>query len=384
MANAITWYNDSNAVVKRVYYEGSDTVYEGMALCYNSDTTDNWTGYEYADSAETGTTAEGNQNEGKYIRVEKPANDNLLFFAGVVAGTEKTGQSGPCELDIYIPNGAVVPVRSSIQTYEGESVLAILAGDYEFQTSTYGSNRSVACAIAMEDNDCSSTEGLCLAKLFDPCVFTYNSAGFTGTTAGSSQRYELGRGVSSGTVEAKREMFNFENTGGTARVQRNRAELRGAANGGTTNTGAWWYHLRVASSSNTSDCVCAKFAADVNDDSATVSSGTKLVGMFASAGIGDDTAGGGGITVAGDAYAMWSCVGIDADSTFSGTMAHTYYEVTGGAGSTDAIFWWHAATADSLDASACTGHTDHDTSDYAIPVKIGSSTYYIIAQDSKG
>lgn len=163
MAEMITYYNDPQAKVKRVYYEGSDTVYEGMALCYNWDTTDNITGYEYADSAETGTTAEGNHNEGKYIRVEKPATLNFPFFAGVVAGTEREGTTGPCWLDIFTPNGAIVPVRGTDNT-TAKNNLYLGNSDYELTTTA---SDGALVAIAIESVNLATTEGLVLAKLLD-------------------------------------------------------------------------------------------------------------------------------------------------------------------------------------------------------------------------
>lgn len=213
----------------RVYYEGSDTIYQGMALCYNSDTTSNWFGGSVSNGevTATSTTAEGSQNEGKYIRVEKPANDNLLFFAGVVAPGGWVGKDGPRVIDIYVPNGAIVPVRSSIYNYEGETVLGVQAGDYELQDgATYGT-RTVPVALAMEDVDRGTTEGLCLAKLVDPCTFNWASVGFTGTTAGSSQRFNVGNGISSGNQIPILHMFNNRQTGGVFNAMRIRVESLG-------------------------------------------------------------------------------------------------------------------------------------------------------------
>ena len=57
---------------KRVLYEGTDTIYEGMALCYIYDTTTNVIGYSRSeggdeDSQTTPTTTdEGYQNECKF------------------------------------------------------------------------------------------------------------------------------------------------------------------------------------------------------------------------------------------------------------------------------------------------------------------------------
>lgn len=146
---------------KRVYYEGSDTIYEGMALCYNQDTTDNILGWDKGNDEEDSTTAEGYQNEGKFLRVEKPATANLKFFAGFVCAGGWNGKTGPRWLDIYAPNGAVVPVRGTDSHTIGEK-LYIVNGDYEVTNAP--ADASVPIGYAMETVDRSTTEGLLLAK----------------------------------------------------------------------------------------------------------------------------------------------------------------------------------------------------------------------------
>lgn len=176
MAKAISWALDSQSEVKAVYYEGASVIYEGMPVCYNFDTTNNWTGYGAATLAASktyqGTTAEGEMNEGKYIRVEDPAADNLLHFAGVVAGTKKAGQSGPCVLDIYIPNGAVVPVRAYVECTKGKTVLSIISA-VQYLGQPLSATQARPVAIAMETNaTLDSTVGLILARLC-PKEFIY-------------------------------------------------------------------------------------------------------------------------------------------------------------------------------------------------------------------
>jgi hypothetical protein len=157
---------ESQARRKRVYYEGTDTIYEGMALCYNYDTTSNILGFDPEDEVVSSTTAEGYQNEGKFLRVEEPATANLAFFAGVVAGGSYAGLTGPRWIDIYIPNGAIVPVRSELSTTVGVTAFHIQNGEYELGAT----GRPVA--IAMETVNRSDTNGICLAKL-DPSMFVY-------------------------------------------------------------------------------------------------------------------------------------------------------------------------------------------------------------------
>jgi hypothetical protein len=149
-----------------------------MPVCYNYDSTTNWFGYGPATHGvaptEQTTTAEGDQNEGKYIRVENPATANLGFFAGVIAGADKHGTVGPAVVKIFVPNGAIVPVRSYISSTVGTSALAIGNGLQYLGKPTAGMTNGAAryIAVAMETVDRSSTAGLCLAKL-DPNMFAW-------------------------------------------------------------------------------------------------------------------------------------------------------------------------------------------------------------------
>jgi hypothetical protein len=138
-----------------------------MPLCYNQDTTTNWHGGSISDGAvtENTTTAEGSQNEGKYIRVENPATANLLWFAGAVTKGGWVGKTGPRALDIYVPNGAIVPLRTDKDCTIGDSI-GVEDGEVVF-TPVTGDGSPVPCAQVMETINRSSANGLVLAKLFD-------------------------------------------------------------------------------------------------------------------------------------------------------------------------------------------------------------------------
>jgi len=185
-----TWGLDPKARRISVYFEGSTTIYEGMPVCYNYDTTDNWLGVASIDFTstassitESGTTAEGAQNKGKFIRVERPVAGNLTHFAGVVAGADHAGETGPKALDIYIPNGAIVPVRCDVDTTTGITVLCIAEGEEELGCSS-GAASSRPVAIAMEtETGLDETADITLAKL-DPNLFLYNSADGTALDLG--------------------------------------------------------------------------------------------------------------------------------------------------------------------------------------------------------
>ena len=182
----VTWGTDEQAVRKTVYYEGTSTVYGGMPVCYNYNTTDNWTGY--SGSAESGTTAEGSQNEGKFIRVEDVSATNLPFFAGVVCNDSiNVGDSnGACTVEIFVPNGAVVPVRCDVDTTTGSTVLYITAASQELGFSVANSR---PVGIAMEtETGLDGTTGVTLCKL-DPGMFLYASSGASALSLGTGYNF---------------------------------------------------------------------------------------------------------------------------------------------------------------------------------------------------
>jgi len=241
---AVTWGLDPKARAIRVYYEGESTIYEGMPLCYNYDTTDNWMGVSAADyTAETGTTAEGYQNEGKFIRVENPSASNLAHFAGVVAGCGKQGQTGPCVLDMYIPNGAVVPVRCDIDTTVGITILALTSASQELG-ALVADSRPVAIAMETE-TALDGTADITLAKL-DPSLFSFNygtsAAAYavsTGTYPVNLEYVEFTSGAPSvGFIQDNRLLYDGAMTAGQLTVDNNYLHFTG------TNTAAGKSYLR--------------------------------------------------------------------------------------------------------------------------------------------
>lgn len=152
---------------KRVYYEGADTLKPGYALCYNQDTTTNWWGYGEATlgaaKTEQSTTAEGEQNEGKWMRVEKPATANFRFFAGVVSQGQ-AAVTGPCFVDIDVPNGAIVAVWTDKSVTIGDGMY-LENGQY-----TPINTGTTRIGTFMETVDRSSTAGLSLARIELPTV----------------------------------------------------------------------------------------------------------------------------------------------------------------------------------------------------------------------
>jgi len=160
----VLFYNRSSSAV---------TLYEGMPVCYLFDTTTNILGYDKGagglpnSQSSPSTTAEGYQNEGKFLIVEKPYSDNLLWFAGVLTSAKK-GKSVAATsyewIEIYEANGAIVPVRTDLNCVAGRTILAI-ESDSDDLTVPLAANQARPVAIAEETVDRSSTSGLVLARL---------------------------------------------------------------------------------------------------------------------------------------------------------------------------------------------------------------------------
>lgn len=217
---------------QRVYYtETASTIYEGMPVCFEFDATANVLGYDKGAGGDVGsqtsptTTAEGNQNEGKFLRVEDPDMDNLDFFAGVIAGTSEAGKLGGRWVDIFIPNGAIVPVKTVLAaTQVGRTILSINSAtqtlgnptsDVPNYGITAGTIDAKPVAIAMETI---SAAGLCLAKL-DPNLFIHQ---------GGQVDYEMEAGYV-GTVKTAVNRMNvkFEQTAGDMCLNHWRANCAG-------------------------------------------------------------------------------------------------------------------------------------------------------------
>jgi len=158
-------------------------LYEGMPFCYQFDTTTNILGYDKGNgsgSSTPNTTAEGYHNEGKFLIVDLPDSDNIHAFAGVLCSGSWCGKTiaddGEIWLEIYVPNGAIVPVRTDQNCTCGTTVLAIHTGEQHLTGPYETAGRPVA--LAWETLDNSSAAALVLAKL-DPNLFIYQKADAT-------------------------------------------------------------------------------------------------------------------------------------------------------------------------------------------------------------
>lgn len=246
---------NSNARRKRVYYEGDSTIYEGMPVCYNYDATANILGYDKGAGGDVacqttpGTTAEGNQNEGKFMLVEDPADNNIMHFAGVVAGTSNAGMTGPRWLDIYIPNGAIVPVRCDVDTTVGVTLLAITVDSQEFGYVLSGTSRIVALAMETETVLDTGTTGITLAKLSTDLVLYQDLDG----TA-------LSIGAAAGDTVVNQIRVSSAQTAGQFHPLYARADLV-AGNTGHCEYGAFQFEMHLYQTAIGGHCNCLTAAA---------------------------------------------------------------------------------------------------------------------------
>jgi hypothetical protein len=159
--------NNQSLRKKRVWFEGTDTLREGMAFCYNHDTTNNHLKYDKGNAQRGTTTAEGYQNEGKYWFVEAASTANMKFFAGVLAGKSHAGKTGPRHIDIYEPNGAIAVVWTDKSVTIGDIAYLEPTELTVINDATAG---GLAVGVFMETVDRSSTAGLALCKIVHPDV----------------------------------------------------------------------------------------------------------------------------------------------------------------------------------------------------------------------
>lgn len=236
MADNLTSGNPRAHRVRVFFDEVSTLIYEGMPVCYEYDATTNWFGGSVGDDgvvSATTTTAEGGQNEGKYIYVKIPVTANLHAFAGVVAKGGWCGKTTSAlkgiPIDIYVPNGAIVPVRTDASTTVGVTVLGIANTDTECISGGY------PVGIAWETEDCSTDNAVVLAKL-DPNMFVRQAITVNALTGGVVNSLQNTFVATSGTVCGI--MVHTTSSGVNATSQNNWSVLAYlAVSGGATGTG---------------------------------------------------------------------------------------------------------------------------------------------------
>ena len=166
---------DPIAVAKRVFWRpvtASTVLKVGQPVCYSSDSVLDYQ-ERAADPTHFGLTAdtyaEGEQEfTGRLLVVEEPLTANLMSFAGIVKCLgPKAGADGDM-IEIWIPNGAVVPAYIDASVTLDSSILGIANAN----VNLFSGGRPVG--IAKETIDRETVNGMCWIEL-NPDKFLYQS-----------------------------------------------------------------------------------------------------------------------------------------------------------------------------------------------------------------
>lgn len=144
----VQFENTEHLSIKKVWFEGIDTLRSGYLLCYNAD---------YGVAADVDAS--------RAYKAEKPADANVDNFAGVVS-EKYDGKVGPCAVEIYVPvaRGQKVPIWT-------DASVTVEATDLYLQPGSFAAGHSGARRIGKAMQTVARTlaaPGTCLARLDGP------------------------------------------------------------------------------------------------------------------------------------------------------------------------------------------------------------------------
>jgi len=219
---------DPIAVAKRVFWRPVTTgtpLKVGDPVCYKLDAVDHKK--RTVDPTHLGLTidtyAEGEQEmTGRLFSVEEPLIDNIDAFAGIVKSLGQHAGADGDMIEIWIPNGAVVPANVVLAaTVTGRTILSVMVGtrtlgsptsDLPNYGLTAGTIDSKVVGIAMETI---AAAGLCWVKLDDK-LFAH---------LGGNIGNELQVAAGTVNVTVAQMNINFLNTAGNCQALHYRATL---------------------------------------------------------------------------------------------------------------------------------------------------------------
>jgi hypothetical protein len=254
---------------RRAYYTGTDTLYEGYALCYNYDAADvtpeNLT-LSAADSVKP-TSARMNQ-------VEKPSFKNAAHFAGVVTN-KSSGFTGPGFVEFYVPGSSCMIYTEADCDHESAVLATMNSGQrITFTTGSYAFKHTGLAgrgsAMILGDVDRSTTAGLVQAYLED------------GPPSGGVQVIDSLAMIDGGAASAGGSIY-YTPFGVTVNVSADAAFTTTATPLGTT-TGS---KLPIGTMKVFKNAVCASAA--ITPFSIICSTAGRLVGSLAPNGLGNIT-----------------------------------------------------------------------------------------------
>jgi len=353
MSSVVSFGTNTNGQRKRVYFTGSTEIFEGMPVCYDDSTT-NVLGIDRYDKSASTTTTEGYLNEGRFLRVERPGSDNVDRFAGVVAAGSHVGKTGPRWIDIFIPNGATVPVRTDVSCTKDVTILTIASGEEELGTAGSGTR---PVAIARETLD-STSNRLILAEL-NPFKFIY--ANSRGTSL------DCGAGTASRVMNSIR-VTSAQTTGAFSALEvRSTVSAGGYAN--STSGGGIIAYLRGEVSATPASHVCGVHL-QLYVSAGTISSGLYLSAFHAKLAV----AAGATMTDAGRVHPLRLETLCAVDCT-GGYYSWMFLENNS---TYPPNYLFDVGSAGDLPMTTCSDTTQT----HKIPINVGGVTYYIMVNSS--
>ena len=290
--------------------------------------------------------------------------DNTSSVAGVVAKGGWCGKAGPRVIDIYVANGAVVPVRNDQNCVLGRTILAVHSNE-QFLTAPHA-DYARPIAIAWETVDTATTTGLCLAKL-DPNMFIHQMGDDTSLIVDDEDT------TSSVLINKANIKFN-----GSATYNRVLYMIGELAGGGAGLNGMFKFRAYVSSTmTNCVQVVCANL--HLKDDGVLKAVGGGEYDSCFYATIETEETSSPAVLTTLSVCAYQAAYYLDESET---TPAHAYVlGVPSGFGA--GTYQWDglliAQGAGAIGAAASPSGPAFGAGDIMIPCRIGDTTYYLAA-----
>ncbi len=392
---------DTVAERKRVVFRpatAADTVRIGDLVCYNSDLAADWK--ELTANRLTGdfggenatAYAEGSQTyNGRFLIVEKGASGNLNEWAGVVAvlGPKKGGDGDI--LEIWVPReGAVVPVYTDVNCTLNTSVLGVSSSSYLAQTVT-GDDDPLPIGVAVETVDRSGTNGLVWCRLFGRAGIGVEASFFSPSIKRNGRAYGFtvgGDNFFQGVAGAQEYLVHLE--GGKSVIAS--GDCYGGIlkiSGGNDVVQPTSYIMRGINVSQSNDGTLGQIDnfIGVKNNVGTCTTVTALSLRAENYGTNAGTG-----SVFGGLDILLTPEGTMAEKSFGirvrnnnaslATAVAAVLEVSESGANTGFTNLLYVPTAADLGIIAASGDIVFSSADKLIPIKVGSTTYYLVATDN--
>lgn len=359
---------------KRVFFRPSsdtDVIRVGDQVCYNSDL-DTDHKERTVDPTHLGLTkdtyAEGKQEfTGRLFIVEKPATANLHAYAGVVKSLGPVAGGDGDMIEIWIPTeGAVVTVMSDQNCVLDRTIMGIRNGAYE---ASYP-GRPIGVAIETKNRD--TTDGLVWMKFKN---FEYNAVNAAGDS--TSNALIVDDEATSNAVTIKALNVRFDGTG-RARALYYVGEINGA---GHSLYGMFKFrtYISAAASKNT-HCLCANLV--IKDDGTLSNAGGEHASSAMYVTVETEVSSSAPTLSGGTLAAFYIGYYVDEGTAAPVEAFPFYFNTNQSLGQWDGLL--RTRNINDIGAYVSTGDAPGlQTGDAMIPVKLGDTTYYLVAfQDS--